>query len=146
MSIRQIPGLVGRPFNRAAIPGRPGGGGQFINGGAAAGSNNGLFGDLLGSEAGHKGSYGGHGGGFMGSDSCFSIDICPDLIFAAVAAAAAAGVYVIYQAIVTKGKRRRKRDSDNTWALLAYLPKIISVGQIFSSYFILYYNNYPWLI
>ena len=132
MSIRQIPGVVGRPFNRASIPGRPGGGGgQFANGGAAGGGNNGYFGDLIGSEAGHHGSYG--GGGFMGSDSCFSIDICPDLIFAAVAAAAAAGVYVIYQAIVTKGKRRRKRDSDNTWALLAFLPKIISVGQIFSS-------------
>ena len=52
----------------------------------------------------------GLGGSFAsgyGSSSCLSVDICPDLLFAALAAAAAAGFYIIYNAITVKGRRKR---------------------------------------
>ena len=57
---------------------------------------------LLGSET--KGY--GHGG-----TNCYSVDICPDLLLAAISAAAAAAFYLLYMAItmVPVGRKRRKR-------------------------------------
>ena len=73
-------------------------------------SKAGVFGDLLGAGSGGHGSYdGGHGGGPMGS--CFSIDICPDLILAAIAAAAAVAAFLIYQAITVAGRKKRSQSS-----------------------------------
>lgn len=43
-----------------------------------------------------------------GSDSCLTIDICPDLLFAALAAAAAALFVFIYMQITLKGRRRKR--------------------------------------
>ena len=51
-------------------------------------------------------------GGFsldLSPNSCFTIDICSDLLLGAVAAGAAVGLVLLYQAITTKGKRKRKR-------------------------------------
>lgn len=56
---------------------------------------------LLGSET--KGY--GHGG-----TNCYSVDICPDLLLAAIAVAAAAAFYLLYMAItMVVGRKRRKR-------------------------------------
>ena len=59
-----------------------------------------LMGDLIGSASS---GYGGNPG------SCFTIDICPDLILAAIVAAAGLGAVLIFNAIVAAGKRRRRR-------------------------------------
>ena len=64
------------------------------------------LGGLLGSETKE---YGG------GGTNCYSVDICPDLLLAAIAAAAALAFYLIYMAItmVPVGRKRRKRNIDN---------------------------------
>merc|ERR1711962_1397956 len=69
----------------------------------------GQYNDLVGSGSNSYGDVGGNTG------SCFSIDVCPDLILAAIAAAAAGAAFVIYQAITARGKKRRKREKDDTW-------------------------------
>ena len=51
---------------------------------------------------------GSHSGGGYATSSCLTVDICPDLLFAAIAAAAAAGFYLIYEAITVKGRRRKR--------------------------------------
>ena len=53
---------------------------------------------------------GSYSGGY-GKDSCLTIDICPDLLFAALAAAAAGAFVFFYQAITMAG-RRKKRSPD----------------------------------
>ena len=67
-------------------------------------------GDLQGSSSDTYGSYGGGYGSDPGS--CFSLDICPDLILAAIALAAAVAAFVLYQTITMAG-RRRKREADD---------------------------------
>ena len=76
--------------------------------------------DLLGSPSG--------GGGYGMTDpgSCFSLDICPDLILALIAAAAAAGFYFLYITITMAGRRKRKRKRS------LCEPQTESVGQILS--------------
>ena len=64
--------------------------------------------DLDQAEYNSHGSFSGGGG----TGSCLSIDICPDLILAAIAVAAGGAVFLIYQAITVAG-RRRKRDDHN---------------------------------
>ena len=51
------------------------------------------------------------GGGYDDTSpgSCFSLDICPDLILAAIAAAAAAGFYLLYITVTMAGRKRKKR-------------------------------------
>ena len=56
------------------------------------------------------GSFGGFSS--FGTASCFSIDICPDLLLGAIAVAATGAGFLIYTAIVAAG-RRRKRNSDD---------------------------------
>ena len=41
--------------------------------------------------------------------SCFSLDLCPDILLAVIAAAAAAGAYFLYITITQAGRRRRRR-------------------------------------
>ena len=43
-----------------------------------------------------------------GSGSCLTIDICPDLLFAALALAAAAAFVFTYMAITMNGRRRKR--------------------------------------
>ena len=62
---------------------------------------------MLAAASGGHGSYSGGGG----SDSCFTIDICPDLLIAAIAAASAGAFYLIYTGITMASARRRKRSS-----------------------------------
>ena len=62
---------------------------------------------MLAAASGGHGSYSGGGG----SSSCFTIDICPDLLIAAIAAAAAGAFYLIYTGITKASAKRRKRSS-----------------------------------
>ena len=68
--------------------------------------------DLQSSQSQMYGSLsgGGHGGYGMGTPggSCFSIDICPDLILALITAAGAAAALGFYLAIVAAGRRRKR--------------------------------------
>ena len=51
-----------------------------------------------------------HGGG---GHHCYSVDICPDLILAAIAAAASVAFFLLYQGItMVVGRKRRKRNDD----------------------------------
>lgn len=115
----------------------------------------GFLADLLGSgtlAGGYSGSHGSYGGGYgsgpMGS--CFSIDICPDLILAAIAAAAAAAAFLIYQAIVTKGKRRRRGTEGFLYTLASLIPQFLYQGILYAClanlafflFFILYFHLY----
>lgn len=43
-------------------------------------------------------------------DMCFELEVCPDLLFGAIAAAASAAFYFIYTAITMAG-RKKKRSS-----------------------------------
>lgn len=53
------------------------------------------------------GSFGGGSSLFSGTgSSCFTVDVCPDLVMALAAAAGAAGVYFLYTAITVKAGRR----------------------------------------
>ena len=72
--------------------------------------------DLLGSLS---------GGGMAESGSCFSLDICPDLILALIAAAAAGGFYFLYITITMAGRKRKRKRS-------LCEPPTESVGQILS--------------
>ena len=72
--------------------------------------------DLLGSLS---------GGGMAQSGSCFSLDICPDLILALIAAAAAGGFYFLYITITMAGRKRKRKRS-------LCEPQTESVGQILS--------------
>ena len=81
------------------------------------------------------GSFSGGGGG--GGSDCFTIDICPDILIAAIAAAAAGAFYLIYQGI-TMAMRRRKRGfmqnpADEFWDMIN-LGKIPDIVQIFSGF------------
>lgn len=60
---------------------------------------------------------GGYGGG-SGSD-CFTIDICPDLLIAGIAAAAAGAFFLIYQGITMAVRRRKRSVSDTVMDSLA---------------------------
>ena len=62
--------------------------------------------------AGSFSSGGGYEDSGSSSGSCFSLDICPDLILAAIALAAAVAAFVLYQTITMAG-RRRKREADD---------------------------------
>ena len=69
------------------------------------------------------GSFGSLSLGGAGS-SCFSLNICPDLLLAAVAAGGAAAVYLLYTAITTKAGRKKRSftffDSFEFWEAVNY--------------------------
>ena len=88
--------------------------------GSESSSSFGWVSDLLGSDSQSHGSYGG-GGGF-GSSSCFTIDICPDLILAAIAAAGAAAAYLLYTAITAGRRRKRSAGGDGDLGSGSFYP------------------------
>ena len=61
--------------------------------------------DLKGAGTSSHGSFGTFG---MGGTDCFTIDICPDLLLAGFAAAAAAAFWLIYAAITMNAGRRKR--------------------------------------
>jgi len=69
-----------------------------------------------------------------GGTRCLNIDLCPDLLLAA-AAAAGAGIFVaLWQAVSVAGRRRKKRqigqdNSFSTFTLGNYLWNIFYTGN-----------------
>ena len=53
---------------------------------------------------------GSYGMTYVSPPSCFSVDICPEVLLAGLTVGAAAGFYALYTQITLKG--RRKRDSN----------------------------------
>lgn len=77
------------------------------------------------------GSYGGsHDTGLPNPamEMCFELEICPDLIMAAIAAAAAAAFYIIYEAISMKGKRKR--------SLASSMAEKMSLGNMLDGFYV----------
>ena len=54
----------------------------------------------------------------MSPPSCFSVDICPEVLLAGLTVGAAAGFFALYQQITKKG--RRKRDSNVSLYTIVY--------------------------
>ena len=82
--------------------------------------------DLDQAEYNSHGSFSGGGG----TGSCLSIDICPDLILAAIAVAAGGAVFLIYQAITVAGRRKKRDDHNEEGTFLGsffslFLPKYL---------------------
>ena len=79
---------------------------------------------------------GSYSGGY-GSDSCLTIDLCPDLLFAGLAAAAAAGFAFFYMTITGAPNVARKRrrsvtvDNSKTFFPSPNFAKFISFGMSF---------------
>jgi hypothetical protein len=93
------------------------------------GQGGGWVSDLLGSgSGGHGGSYSGGGGYGSSPGSCFSIDICPDIILAVIAAAAAAAVYLLYTTI-TAGRKKRSTGTGDVGPL-GGLADFLNLGRI----------------
>ena len=96
--------------------------------------------DLQSSQSQMYGSFsgGGHGGygHEMGSPggSCFSIDICPDLILALITAAGAAAALGFYLAIVAAGKRRKRSLGEESPWISPLLQPLVSVMFGLGSY------------
>ena len=84
--------------------------------------------DLRGSA---QNSYGSYGGGGASPGSCFSLDICPDLILAALAVAAAAAVFLINQQIVAVGRSWGGTFLQKIGANLWRLPILYQIGWTF---------------
>ena len=94
----------------------------------------------------HHSSYGYGGGGNLGSfgslslggsgSSCFALNICPDLLLAAVAAGGAAAVYLLYRAITVKAGRK-KRDAGSSFSMgleMSDLWDAVNYGMIIAHY------------
>lgn len=73
---------------------------------------------------------GGHGSfsGFGSMMECFTIDICPDLLLGAIAAAAAVAFVLIYQGI-TMAVRRRKRSENVSEDFFGRFQDIFYIGK-----------------
>ena len=95
--------------------------------------------DLQSSQSQMYGSFSGGGHGGYGHDtgtpggSCFSIDICPDLILALITAAGAAAALGFYLAIVAAGRRRKRSFGESPWPPL--LQPLVSTMFGLGSYF-----------
>ena len=70
---------------------------------------------------------GGFGGG--SGDNCFDLDICPDLILAAIATAAAAAFYFLYIAITMAQRRRKRRDAEPNITLGEAVQNAFHLGK-----------------
>ena len=88
--------------------------------------------DSLASSMQLFGTHSGGGYGGSSSGSCFSVDICPDLLLAGIAAAAAAGVFVIYAAITMAAERKKRSSKSGSNSFQSVLANIINLGKIFS--------------
>ena len=96
--------------------------------------------DLQSSQSQMYGSLSGGGHGGYGHDmgtpggSCFSIDICPDLILALITAAGAAAALGFYLAIVAAGKRRKRSlEEESPWShlLQPLISRMFGLGSYF---------------
>ena len=90
------------------------------------------LGDLEGSDSSVYGSFSGFG---ADAGSCFSLDICPDLVLAMVAAAAAAAAFLIYNAITVAGRRKKRsgtlNDDDSFLSSVFYpISNFITLGRV----------------
>jgi len=78
------------------------------------------------------GSFGSLSLGGAGS-SCFALNICPDLLLAAVAAGGAAAVYLLYTAITVKAGRKKRSftlfDSFEFWEAVNYGRPLLSLRK-----------------
>ena len=81
-------------------------------------SSAGGFGSVFGSLNG--------GYGYNQYDSCLSIDICPDLLLGAIAAAAAGMFYLLYINITKASTGRKKKRSDN----VNVIKDLIAIGNL----------------
>ena len=102
---------------------------QQLQGSESSSSPFGWVSNIFGADQRSSGSqpHGSYGGGGSTTASCFTIDICPDLILAAIAAAGAAAAYLLYTAI-TAG-RRRKRSGADTSLFLSFAERFLSLGR-----------------
>ena len=84
-------------------------------------------------QAAASGGYGSYSGGSSGGD-CFTIDICPDLLLAAIAAASAGAFYLIYINITKSSAKRKKRTliRDN-FDILDYMNDLVTIGNVIYS-------------
>ena len=85
-------------------------------------------GDSSASGTDQYGSHSGDGYSDTPGGSCFSIDICPDLLLAALAAVAAAGFLAIYIAITMAGKRKKRSDESEV-TLFSSISDILNLGN-----------------
>ena len=88
----------------------------------------GLLNDMAGSNSYNHGSFSSSG---IDAGSCFSIDICPDLVLALVAALAALASYLIYNAITVAGKRKKRSEEVGFFSSVAdaISPSIQKLGD-----------------
>ena len=63
--------------------------------------------------------------------SCFSLDLCPDIVLTVIAAAAAAGAYFLYMTITQAGRRRRRRGNGGPVVVME-LGEVLISGQAWS--------------
>ena len=64
---------------------------------------------------------------YMSPPSCFSVDICPEVLLAGLTVGAAAGFFALYQQITKKG--RRKRDSSLHTVVYDSLNLLLNNGK-----------------
>ena len=72
---------------------------------------------------------GSYGMTYMSPPSCFSVDICPEVLLAGLTVGAAAGFFALYQQITKKG--RRKRDSSLHTIVYDTLNLLLNNGKQF---------------
>ena len=109
----------------------------------------------LGETSGYGGvidlGLGGSYSGGYGKDSCLTIDICPDLLFAGLAAAAAAGFAFFYMAITMEAERRRKKRNISfevyeTFSIGQSLKQLFNIGILFRYWHVYFYLMNAWLL
>ena len=76
-------------------------------------------------QAAASGGYGSFSGG--SGSNCFTIDICPDLLLAGIAAAAAGAFFLIYQAITMAARRRKRSNLEPTNASIVF--EMLTLGK-----------------
>ena len=72
---------------------------------------------------------------------CFTIDICPDLLLAGIAAAAAAAFVFLYQQITLKGRRKKRAMDSESFEFLPFHDELfdwLTVGRSFSTTYLSY--------
>ena len=62
-------------------------------------------------------------------ESCFDVEICPDLIIAAIGLAGAAALLAIYMALTMQPRRRRRDTSDEPLPLTVQLSELFVTGK-----------------
>ena len=71
----------------------------------------------------------------IGSDSCLSVDVCPELLMAAIGLAGVAGAFFLYQAITMNGKRRKRSFHHHS---MSPLSPLLGIGILFLACTVVY--------